>query len=225
MASRTRTAGARLAAVLLAAGLAAVPQAAPAQSEGVLVQVRILDRESGAAAGWGATGQVLLPAAGPAGERPGLPGLEERPTAVAPTDQELFVPAGGRGEIRLGRAIPYAGWFLRRARAAGLAAPEDDWRDVEAFVGVEALPPGPDGAAHLALTPELAYSQGRTRRRAAFAAARVAVTLPPGAEVRLAPGPGQEDFYARLLAGYGPLRRVRPIDLVLRAVPAAEEEP
>ena len=217
MVARMPPFGRRLVApILLAAGLLVETPGAEAQPRGVLLEVRILDRASGAAAGWGATGQVLLPDAAPEGERQ---------AAVSPTTQELFVPAGGRGEIRLGRAIPYVDWFLRRARAAGLAEPDAEWRDVEALLGVEVLVPAGDGAARLALTPELGFSLGRSRLRAAFASARLEIFLPPGEEVRLAPGPGQEEFYARLLVGYDPLRRVRPIDLVLRAAPAGSEEP
>ena len=41
--------------------------------------------------------------------------------------------------------------------------------------------------------------------------------MTPGTEVRFAPPAALEAFYSRLLAGYDPLRRVWPVDLVLRA--------
>ncbi len=201
--------GAALAAAALAA---AGPARAAAEEKGVRVSVRIVERESGTEARWGATGQLLVDH-----------GAEER--GISPSAQLLYVPAGGRGEIRIARSIPFVGWFLRRAQDAGMAEPDAEWRDVAAALEVEALPPGEDGEARVALTPELSFTQGRGRRRAAFASARLELALPAGTEVRLAPAPGQEEFYGRLLAAYDPQRRVRPVDLVLRALPPGDGGP
>ena len=71
-------------------------------------------------------------------------------------------------------------------------------------------------------------SPRRSRRNSATSpAARAAASpsrasaprssLTPGAEVRFAPTAALEAFYSRLLAGYDPLRRVWPVDLILRA--------
>jgi len=206
-------------ALLVAAGCLAAGRAATAADgvAAVRMEVRLVDGESGRPAAWSEGGQLLVPS--PAGDAAGE--VPARGGRTAPAAQDVIVPRGGLGEIRIGREVPFAGWFLRYARRAGLAEPEAEWREVEAILDVEVLAANSAGAVALALTPGLAYTQGRTRRRAVFAAERVRVAVPPGREVRVAADGALGDFYGHLLAGYDGLRRVRPVALLLRASPAA----
>lgn len=185
------------------------------EARAVRVEARFVDRAGGQDAPWGATGQILVPAApaDPAVARWG----EARALASSPSRQGVTLEPGGRGLIRVGRGIPFAGWFLRHGQACGLLEEKTEWRDVESAFEVELGPPAADGSLRLVLTPEFGFAQGRARRSVPFPAERVEVLLAPGAEARLAPPAGLEAFYRRLLAGYDPLRRVWSVDMVLRA--------
>ena len=186
------------------------PEARP-----VRIEARFVDRASGQEAAWGATGQILVPAApaDPAVARWG----EARALASSPSRQGVTLGPGGRGLIRVGREIPFAGWFLRHGQACGLLEAKTEWRDVESALEVELGPSAADGSLRLVLTPEFGFTQGRARRTVPFPAERAEILLAPGAEVRFAPPAGLEAFYRRLLAGYDPLRRVWSVDMVLRA--------
>jgi len=185
------------------------------ETRAVRVEARFVDRASGQDAPWGATGQIVVPAA------PGDPAVarwgEARALASSPSRQGVTLEPGDRGLIRVGREIPFAGWFLRHGQSCGLLEEKTEWRDVESAFEVEFGPPAADGSLRLVLTPEFGFAQGRARRTVPFPAERVEVLLAPGAEARLTPPAGLEAFYRRLLAGYDPLRRVWSVDMVLRA--------
>jgi hypothetical protein len=205
-------------AVLLSGGRVARAQGlelAPGAGGFVKIEARFVDRTSGAEAGWGATGQILLP------PQPGDPELlrwrQARAVATSLSRQSVSLPRGGRGLIRVGRDIPFAGWFLRHGIRAGWLETGTEWREVESALEVEAWSPTGDGAVRLVLAPEFSYLGGRSRRSVAFPDGRAEIVLPVGVEIRLAPPPALEAFYQRLLAGYDPFRRVAPIDLILRA--------
>lgn len=187
------------------------------EARAVRIEARFVDRAGGQDAPWGATGQILVPAApaDPAAARWG----EARALASSPSRQGVTLEPGGRGLIRVGREIPFAGWFLRRGQACGLLEEKTEWREVESAFEVELGPPAADGSLRLVLTPEFAFAQGRARRTVSFPAERLEVIVTPEADVRLAPPAGLEAFYRRLLAGYDPLRRVWSVDMVLRAEP------
>jgi hypothetical protein len=189
---------------------------ATASPEGrsVRIEARFVEPASGAEAPWGATGQILVPAApaDPLAARWGQP----RAVASSPSRQTVTLGPGGRGLIRVGREIPFAGWFLRHGLRCGLLADGTEWRDVESALEVEVLSAA-DGTLRLALTPEFGFAHGRGRRSVSFAAERAEVQLAPGAEARFTPAADIEGFYRRLLAGYDPLRRVWPVEMLLRA--------
>lgn len=210
------------AALLLAQGLlhgveppAARGEEQAAEVRAVGIEVRLVDRASGLDAPWGATGQILLPA------RPSDPAVERwrqvRTVASSPSRQSLALAPGARGLIRVGREIPFAGWFLRHGRLCGRLEDGTEWREVESALEIAVAPPAADGALRVTLTPEFGYLHGRTRRSVSFPEERAELVLTPGVEARLDLPAGLEPFYRRLLSGYDPLRRVWPVDLVLRA--------
>lgn len=197
---------------------------APAPWPGVRIEARFIDRESGREAGWGATGQILLPAT--PGADP-VDGSGARAVAVSTSRQGAVLGPGARALIRVGRGIPFAGWLLRHGARCGWVEEGAKWREVESALEIEleSPAPGPDGALRFALTPEFGYLQGRARRSVAFPGERVQVALQPGVEARFSPDASRAGFYDRLLAGYDPLRRVGPVDLLLRAERADPVEP
>jgi hypothetical protein len=203
--------------ILLAGGPAARAQSPePTVVQGALVRIeaRFLDRASGAEAGWGATGQILVP------PQPGDPALlrwrQARAVATSLSRQSVTLARGGRGLIRVGREIPFAGWFLRYGTRCGWLEAGTEWREVESALEVVAVSQAADGTVRLEIAPEFSYLTGRTRRSVSFPDERTEVVVAPGAEVRFAPPAAIEAFYSRLLAGYDPLRRVWPVDLILR---------
>lgn len=197
------------------AGHAQSPSAIPFEGVPIRIEVRLADRASGQDAAWGATGQILIPLdpADPALQR-WRPG---RAVAVAPARQTLGLAPAGRGLIRVGREIPFAGWFLRHGVACGWLDAKSEWREVASALEVESCPPAADGALCLRFTPEFTYLDGRTRRAVVFPGERVEIFLDPGTEARFVPDVALQAFYGRLLAGYDPLRRVWPVELLLRA--------
>jgi hypothetical protein len=212
-----------LAALAVASGLLGGPRGAtaqpapggPAEAVAVRLDARFVDRSSGSEAEWGATGQILLPPA--PGDAAVARWRGARALATSSSRQSVTLAPGTTAAIRVGRDVPFSGWFLRRGRRTGLLEESAEWREVESMLEVEVLPPGPDRALHLVLTPEFGYLSGRSRRFAVFADQRAEVVLADGAEARFAAPAGLEEFYSRVLAGYDPLRRVRVVDLLLRA--------
>jgi hypothetical protein len=192
---------------------------------GIRIEARFVDRASGLEAGWGATGQILIPPS------PGDPALQRwrdaRTVAVSSSRQVLTLEPGGRGLVRVGREIPFAGWLLRHGIRCGLVEEDTSWREVESALEIELESPASsaDGSVRIALTPEFSYLQGRARRTVAFGGERTGIVLPLGGETRFFSPPSREPLYSRLLAGYDPLRRVGQVDLLLRAEPAGTTEP
>jgi hypothetical protein len=180
----------------------------------VRIEARFVDQTSGTEAGWGATGQILLQ------PQPGDPALlrwrQARAVATSLSRQSVTLARGGRGLIRVGREIPFAGWFLRYGTRCGWLEAGTEWREVESALEVVAVSQAVDGTVRLEIAPEFSYLTGRTRRSVSFPDERTEVVVAPGAEVRFAPPAAIEAFYSRLLAGYDPLRRVWPVDLILR---------
>ena len=212
--------------ILLAGGSGVRAQSPePTVAPGVLVRIeaRFVDRASGTEAGWGATGQILVP------PQPGDPALlrwrQARAVATSLSRQSVTLARGGRGLIRVGREIPFAGWFLRHGTRCGWLEAGTDWREVESALEVVALSQAADGSVRLVIVPEFSYLTGRTRRSVAFPDESTEVVVTPGAEIRFAPPAALAAFYSRLLAGYDPLRRVWPVDLVLRADLVDSTEP
>lgn len=190
---------------------------APEGSEGraVRIEVRFVDRGSGLEVPWGATGQILIPSMpeDPAVARWGQP----RAVASSPSRQGVMLEPGGRGLIRVGREIPFAGWFLRRGLQCGLLEKGTEWREVESALEIELAQLAADGSVRLMLTPEFGFAHGRGRRSVSFAAERAEIQIVVGAETRFAAPTELEAFYRRFLAGYDPLRRVWSVDMLLRA--------
>jgi hypothetical protein len=204
--------------VLLAGGrtaLAQAPEPTVAPAALVRIEARFVERAGGSEAGWGATGQILLP------PQPGDPALlrwrQARAVATSLSRQSVTLARGGRGLIRVGREIPFAGWFLRHGTRCGWLEAGTEWREVESALEIEAWPLAADGTVRLVITPEFSFLAGRSRRSVAFPDERTEIVVTPGTEVRFAPTASLEAFYRRLLAGYDPLRRVWPVDLILSA--------
>ena len=213
-------------AILLMGGRPAHAQPAePRVPPGALarIEARFVDRASGLDAGWGATGQILVPPQ--SGDPALLRWRQARVVATSPSRQSVTLAAGGRGLIRVGREIPFAGWFLRHGTRCGWIEAGSEWREVESALEVESWSHAADGTVHLAVVPEFSYLAGRTRRSVSFPDERTEIVLAAGAEVRFAPAAAVEAFYSRLLAGYDPVRRVWPVDLVLRVDLVDSPEP
>jgi hypothetical protein len=215
------------ASIVLMAGVwpARAQSTEPFDAPGALVRIeaRFLDRATNAEAGWGATGQILVP------PQPGDPALlrwrQARAVATSLSRQSVTLAREGRGLIRVGREIPFAGWFLRHGTRCGWLEAGTEWREVESALEIEAWSQAADGTVRLVLAPEFSYLSGRLRRSVLFPDERVEILLTPGIEVRFTPPPALEAFYSRLLAGYDPLRRVWPVDLILRTDLFAEPLP
>lgn len=189
----------------------------------VRIEARFIDRASGLEAGWGATGQLLVPA------QPGDPALkrwrEARAVATSPARQSVGLARGVRGLVRIGREIPFAGWFLRHGTRCGWLEAGTEWREVESALEVAAWLHPSAGTIRLVIAPEFSYLAGRSRRSVSFPDERAEIVVTAGTEVRFAPPAALEAFYSRLLAGYDPLRRVLPVDLILRADLVDDTEP
>ena len=181
----------------------------------VRIEARFVENATGTEAGWGATGQILVPSQ--PGDTAILRWRQARVVATSLSRQSVTLARGGRGMIRVGREIPFAGWFLRHGTSCGWLEAGTEWREVESALEVEEWSHAADGTVRLAIVPEFSYLAGRTRRVVSFPGERVEIVLTPGSEVRFTPTPALEAFYRRLLAGYDPLRRVWPVDLILRA--------
>lgn len=195
-------------------GSAATPL--PPGSAGTLfrVEARFVDRGSGSEAVWDATGQILIPAA--SGDNALASWRGTRVVSTTASRQAVTVPPGGSVALRVGGGVPFAGWLHRFGRARGYLDTEKEWREVETTLVVEAESRPGDGGVRLALTPAFGYAAGRTRRLAAYAGQRVEVVVREGAVVRLPVPAADEEFFRHFLAGYDLVRRVRPVDLVLR---------
>lgn len=181
------------------------------------IEAWFVDRGTGSEAPWGATGQIMIAAA------PGDPAAEHwrqvRTVASSPSRQSVLLSLGERGLVRVGRQIPFAGWFLRHGNRCGLLEAGTEWREVESALEVEVGPAAADGSFRITVTPEFGYQHGRSRRVVSFTGDRAEILVPAGVETRFAPPAAQEDFYRRLLAGYDPLRRVWSVDMILRVDP------
>lgn len=188
-------------------------RAAPGESL-LRVEARFVDPASGVEAGWGATGQILVP------PQPANPALQRwqqvRAVATSQTRQSVTLAPGACGLIRVGREIPFTGWFLQHGIRGGWLERGASWREVESALEVQFEPPEADGSVRLTLTPEFSCLAGRARAAVPFPGERTEVVLAPGVETRFAPSAERAAFYGRLLAGYDPLRRVWPVELVLR---------
>lgn len=186
----------------------------PAADVAVRLETRFVDRAGGAEVGWGATGQILIP------PQDGDPALlrwrQARAVATSLSRQSVTLARGGRGLIRVGREIPFAGWFLRHGTRCGRLEAGSEWREVESALEVGVVSQAADGTVRLDITPEFNYLAGRARRSVSFPDERTEFVVTPGTEVRFAPPEALAAFYSRLLAGYDPLRRVWPVELILR---------
>lgn len=205
-------------ALLLAGGPAPVRAQSPefigVPGGPVRIEARFVERASGEEAGWGATGQIIVPA------QPGDPALlrwrQARTVATSLSRQSVTLAGEGRGLIRVGREIPFAGWFLSHGTRCGWLEAGTEWREVESALEVAVASQAADGTIRLVVSPEFSYLAGRTRRRVSFPDERAEIIVTPGAEIRFVPPEALAAFYRRLLAGYDPLRRVWPVDLLLR---------
>lgn len=197
--------------------------AVPSEGDPIVIEARFLDRASGLDAGWGATGQILIPPnfSDPAMQR----WRPERSLAVTPSRQSLTLAPGERGLLRVGREIPFAGWFLQHGVKCGWLDAKSDWREVASTLEIESVAPSAAGGVRLAFTPEFTYHDGRARRTVVFPGERAEIVLVPGVEARFVPVGQLQAFYGRLLAGYDPLRRVWPVELLLRVHPVETSEP
>ena len=118
----------------------------------------------------------------------------------------------------IGRGIPYQSWLEEYGRRRNVISGTTEWKEVGSHLTVR--PSIVDGGRKIRLevVPGLSYLAGRRRGTVAFAAASAEAVVPSGGEVRLG-GDGEEgdDFFSRFLVGYDRQRRVRRVDVFLRA--------
>ena len=111
------------------------PAAAAVPMSAVRIEARFVDRATGLEAGWGATGQILLPPS--PGDAAVQRWSETRTVAVSSSQQTLTLEPGGRGLVRVGREIPFAGWLQRHGNRCGWIEEETAWREVESTLEIE----------------------------------------------------------------------------------------
>jgi len=190
----------------------------------VRIETRITDRETGGAAELGASGQLV--AALPDGSAAGSVffTVDDRKTSRSrKAEQFVVVSSGGEAYISVGREVPYSRWFAGYGSELGLVAADIDWKEVGSRLAVR--PTVIDGGRRIRLqvVPELDYLVGGTgkkkgkRREISFVGAATEVVAASGEEIRIGGGEEKEEFYSRFLVGYDRQRRVRSVDVFVRA--------
>ena len=193
----------------------------------IRVESRIVDRETGREAGVGAAGQLLLDFPEPSAGGNVFFRLESGTSSSSGSaTQFVVVSSGGEAAIGVGKAIPYEQWFLAHGRQEGLLARETGWREVGSRLAVQPTAVAGGSKVRLRVVPELEYlpdgggPRGKRKERirtVAFAGAATELVIDSGQEVRIGGSEEAAEFYDRFLVGYDRQRRVRTVDIFLRA--------
>jgi hypothetical protein len=98
-----------------------------------------------------------------------------------------------------------------------VVASEVRWKEVGSSLAV--FPTVIDGGrrVRLRVVPEISYRKGRKGEEIAFAGAATELTIADGEELRIGGSEENEEFYRRFLVGYDRQRRVRRVDVFVRA--------
>jgi type II secretory pathway component GspD/PulD (secretin) len=190
----------------------------------VRVETRITDRETGGAAELSASGQLVAYLPDGSAEGSVFFTVDDKKTSRSrKAEQLVVVSSGGEASISVGRQIPYPGWFAVYGSRLGLVAADIDWKEVGSRLAVR--PTVIDGGkkVRLQVVPELDYLVGGTgrkkgkRREISFVGEATEVVTASGEEMRIGGNEESEEFYSRLLVGYDRQRRVRSVDVFVRA--------
>ncbi len=193
----------------------------------IRVESRIVDRETGREAEVGATGQLMLT----------FPETSAGGTVFFNVDsstsrrsgsaaQFVVVASGSEAAISIGKAIPYERWFLAYAQQQGLVSGETGWREVGSRLAVRPTAIAGGSKVRLEVVPELDYlldrggrgrKGGERRGSIVVAGAATELVVDSGQEVRVGGSEESEEFYERFLVGYDRQRRVRTVDIFIRA--------
>lgn len=200
------------------AAVAEALQGLQAPLANVRVEARIVDHETGEEAWVSASGQLLLTVPELAGRSDIVFEVGgERIGKKRSSSQFVVVASGAEASIAVGREIPYQQWFVLYGKRHGVAAAEVKWKEVGSRLAV--FPTVIDGGrkVRLRVMPEISYRKGRKREEIVFSGAATELTLADGEEVRIGGSEENEEFYRRFLAGYDRQRRVRRVDIFVRA--------
>ena len=188
----------------------------------VKVESRIVDSETGEAAQVGASGQLFLSYPPLLGSASAYFDVERKRVSAARSSAAFVVVASGaEASVAVGKEIPYQDWFLSHGRRDGIFSSGTVWKEVGSRLSVR--PTVIDGGrkVRLRVVPEFDYNPGNGRkgknRRVAFAGVATEMVVGNGEEVRVGGGDSNEEFYSRFLVGYDRQRKVRNVDVYIRA--------
>jgi type II secretory pathway component GspD/PulD (secretin) len=190
------------------------------------IETRIVDRETGEDALVDLSGQLIIRYPR---QRSGAAVYFEADHKKAEKNrtsrQFVVVASGGEASIFLGKEIPYQKWLFTYGRRHGIIAGETVWRQVGSRLSVRPTAIDEGRAVRLSIVPEFDYTLGGGgkkkkkpgRKTVLFTTAATELVVPVGEEVLIGGSEEQNDFYSRLLVGYDGQRRVRRVDIYLRA--------
>jgi len=191
------------------------------------VEVRIVDRETGEDAQVDVSGQLIIQSPRQRSGASVYFDADSKDSKKNRTSRQFVVVAsGGEASISLGKEIPYQKWLFTYGRRHGIIASETVWQQVGSRLSVRPTVIDGGRAIRLRIVPEFDYSLdggGKKRRKPGkktvlFAAAATELVIQVGEEVLIGGSEEQNDFYSRLLVGYDRQRRVRRVDIYLRAI-------
>jgi hypothetical protein len=184
----------------------------------VSVEVRIVDHETGEEAGVSASGQLLLTVPELGGRADIVFDVDSENVGTRRSSKQFVVVASGReASIAVGREIPYQRWFVLYGIDQGVVAAEVKWKEVGSRLAV--FPTVIDGGrkVRLRVVPGISYRKGKKREEIVFAGAATELVLSEGEELRIGGSEENEEFYRRFFSGYDRQRRVRRVDIFVRA--------
>jgi type II secretory pathway component GspD/PulD (secretin) len=188
----------------------------------VKVESRIVDRESGQEGEFSSTGQLILTFPGPSATGTVHFNVDHRQVSKSRVARQfVVVVSGAEASIAVGREIPFQRWLYDYCERRGLITRTVEWKEVGSRLLVR--PTVVDGGrkVRLHVVPELEYftGSGRRKKRQAIAFIGIAteVVVPAGEEVRIGGSEENDEFYSRFLVGYDRQRRVREVDIYVRA--------
>jgi hypothetical protein len=200
------------------AAVAEALQGLQAPLANVRVETRIVDHETGEEAGVSASGQLLLTVPDFGVRSDVVFDVDSARAAKRRSSKQFIVVASGReASIAVGQEIPYQRWFLRYGKEHGVVEAEVKWKEVGSRLAV--LPTVIDGGrkVRLRVVPEISYRKGKRREEIAFAGAATELVLAEGEERPIGGSEENEEFYRRFFSGYDRQRRVRRVDIFVRA--------
>jgi type II secretory pathway component GspD/PulD (secretin) len=190
------------------------------------IETRIVDRETGEEVHVDVSGQLIIPSPRRRSGASVYFEADGKESEKSRTSRQFIVVAsGGEASISLGKEIPYQKWLFTYGRRHGIIAGETVWRQVGSRLSVRPRAIDEGRAVRLNVVPEFEYTLGGGGKKkknpgmktTLFTAAATELVVPMGEEVLIGGSEEQNDFYSRLLVGYDRQRRVRRVDIYLRA--------